>query len=172
MIDPPDKPGGNNDRAHPAGGKATEVSRRDFCLWFGWAGIMAWLAAAFGAGLRYPFPNVLYEPPSHFIAGRPASFPENSVTFLEKRRVYVFNRRGGLYAISAVCTHLGCTAKWNDETGRFDCPCHGSVFDQDGQVLSPPAPTGLAWPKLERLPDGRVRVDLAQDVPSSFRLQV
>ena len=148
-----------------------DLSRRDVCLGIGWAGIVAWIGAAIGAMIRYPFPNVLYEPASRFIAGRPAAFPEGSVTFLQARRVYLFHRRGGFYAISAVCSHLGCTAKWNEGTGSFDCPCHGSVFDADGDVKSPPAPRALDWPALDLLSDGRIEVDLARKVEHDFRLK-
>lgn len=37
------------------------------------------------------------------------------------------------------CTHLGCTFPWNENTGRFECPCHGSRYDADGSVLRGPA---------------------------------
>jgi cytochrome b6-f complex iron-sulfur subunit len=45
---------------------------------------------------------------------------------------------GKLHAVSAKCTHAGCTVQWK-EKGEFDCPCHGSRFDVNGKVLLGPA---------------------------------
>ena len=51
-------------------------------------------------------------------------------------------------AISLVCTHLGCTVS-RIETG-FLCPCHGSQYDGDGNVVGGPAPKTLPWKKLRK----------------------
>ena len=48
-----------------------------------------------------------------------------------------------LSVFSPICTHLGCHFTWNGETGRFECPCHGSIFSADGRVLAGPAPRPL-----------------------------
>jgi nitrite reductase/ring-hydroxylating ferredoxin subunit len=50
---------------------------------------------------------------------------------------------GALHARSAVCPHLGCVVKWNSAEGSWDCPCHGSRFDADGNVLNAPATRDL-----------------------------
>jgi len=52
---------------------------------------------------------------------------------------------GGVVAVSAACTHLGCILQTNDAAGRFDCPCHRTAFGHDGRLLfsqldTPPAP--------------------------------
>lgn len=44
-----------------------------------------------------------------------------------------------LYAVSAVCTHKGCTVTYNEDVGRIDCPCHGSQYALDGSVTQGPA---------------------------------
>jgi glycine/D-amino acid oxidase-like deaminating enzyme/nitrite reductase/ring-hydroxylating ferredoxin subunit len=49
------------------------------------------------------------------------------------------DEHGALHAVSATCTHLGCTVRWNGAERSWDCPCHGSRFDLDGAVLTGPA---------------------------------
>lgn len=53
---------------------------------------------------------------------------------------------GALHERSAICPHLGCLVKWNSTEKTWDCPCHGSRFDLQGQVLNGPAKTELAGP--------------------------
>lgn len=56
---------------------------------------------------------------------------------------------GVLRAVSAVCTHEGCTVAWNNGERTWDCPCHGSIFAADGTVLHGPAMTDLARRSVE-----------------------
>jgi cytochrome b6-f complex iron-sulfur subunit len=51
--------------------------------------------------------------------------------------------RGELFALSAICTHLGCLVEWNEATQQLDCPCHAAIFDTTGAVLAGPAPKPL-----------------------------
>ena len=46
-------------------------------------------------------------------------------------------------AFSPVCPHLGCSYEYHADTRQFICPCHSSVFSQEGKVLGGPAPRGL-----------------------------
>jgi Rieske Fe-S protein len=46
---------------------------------------------------------------------------------------------GELMALDDRCPHLGCRQKWNPERNRFECPCHGSEFDIDGNLMVGPA---------------------------------
>jgi glycine/D-amino acid oxidase-like deaminating enzyme/nitrite reductase/ring-hydroxylating ferredoxin subunit len=60
------------------------------------------------------------------------------------------DEEGTLRAVAAVCTHLGCQVRFNDEAKSWDCPCHGSRFALDGAVIQGPA--------LEPLKDGSARL--------------
>ncbi|MDQ3009652.1 MAG: FAD-dependent oxidoreductase [Acidobacteriota bacterium] len=61
---------------------------------------------------------------------------------LAKVAVYC-DQQGTLHERSAVCPHLGCIVSWNSLEKTWDCPCHGSRFDQYGQVITGPANSDL-----------------------------
>ncbi len=46
-------------------------------------------------------------------------------------------------ALLSTCSHLGCSVNWDPESGRFRCPCHGGVYDEQGYVLDGPPPRPL-----------------------------
>lgn len=54
------------------------------------------------------------------------------------------DEHGRLHSVSAVCSHMGCIVGWNDIDRTWDCPCHGSRFSLDGEVLQGPASSPLA----------------------------
>ena len=60
---------------------------------------------------------------------------------------------GEVHAVSATCTHMGCTLQWNRAETSWDCPCHGSRFDCDGTVLEGPAVRALDRVELTQDPD-------------------
>ncbi|HYA87006.1 MAG TPA: ubiquinol-cytochrome c reductase iron-sulfur subunit [Nitrospirota bacterium] len=61
-----------------------------------------------------------------------------------ERSLWLVKRPDGLVtAFSPNCPHLGCGYRWFDSDQRFKCPCHGSVFDINGKVVSGPAPRPL-----------------------------
>ncbi|MEL6813700.1 MAG: Rieske 2Fe-2S domain-containing protein [Cyanobacteria bacterium J06598_3] len=61
------------------------------------------------------------------------------------------------YAISAVCTHLGCIVNWDEASQEFACPCHGSRFDSAGAVTNGPARQSLAR-QMVVIKDDQVRL--------------
>ncbi|MFY9821842.1 MAG: ubiquinol-cytochrome c reductase iron-sulfur subunit [Thermoanaerobaculia bacterium] len=122
-----------------------EPSRRDFLARIG---VGACAVAAAGSALvtlQYLDPKVLFEPPTTFRAGTPVDYPEGTVRFHKEQKAYVVGGQGGVYALSAVCTHLGCITRYLSDEGVIACPCHGSRFDLEGNVVHGPAPRPLPW---------------------------
>ena len=119
-------------------------------------------AAATG---RFLMPNVVNEPPLRFHVGYPADFPDDSVEvrFKEEYGVWLVNAvyRGKrqIYALSTVCTHLGCITLWMDGERKFRCPCHGSGFTMEGFNTEGPAPRPLERYAIHIADDGRLEVD-------------
>ncbi len=148
-------------------GAPDEPGRRRFLGWFTGAAIAVWAASTAALTGLFLKPRVTYGPPTRVPIGRPDAFATgNQVVFPEAKMVV---RRVGnrLAAISTVCTHLGCTVNPSD-TG-FDCPCHGSTYDDRGQVTGGPAPKGLAWYRINQMPSGELVVDKHDEVePDTF----
>lgn len=146
----------------------TGIPRRDFALLvFGWIGTLGSLAAATLAGMRGLLPNLLDEPDQRFRAGKPEDYSDGTVAFIEEIRTFLVRKDNGFRAMSGVCTHLGCTV--NRDHAGYRCPCHGSVFDDDGQVLSGPAPRPLDCYGVALTRDGRLVVDRGRSVsPEQF----
>ncbi len=146
-------------------------TRRRFLFATGTTTVVAGMVGFLGATARYLFPNVLYEPPSRFPVGRPDDFPPGTATFLPSQRLFIFNSDAGFYAISSICTHLGCNVNHVPGNG-FACPCHGSRFDANGRVAHGPAPAPLAWFGLSLSPRGELIVDERRLVESDYRFKV
>ena len=144
-----------------------EVPRRDFLGLAGlWSAGIAILGSVVGMA-RLPKPRVSPEASSIFRAGKPAEFPAGTVRVLPEQKVRILATDVGVAALSLVCTHLGCIVD-ETETG-FSCPCHGSKFDKEGNVLGGPAPRPLPWLAVSQAPDGSLLVDRAREVePGQF----
>jgi len=146
------------------------ASRRRFVVTAGTSGLAAGSLGLLAALARFAVPDVLYEAPRRIPVGRPEEFPPESVTLLTDHRVFVFRTPEGFYAVSAVCTHLGCNV--GHEAGRgFACPCHGSTFDEEGAVTSGPAAWPLARFALSLSRRGELVVDTRRTVDAGFRLR-
>ncbi len=153
----------------------SKESRRDFFIKVG-LGAGATAVAAQGAfALRSIVPNVSYDAPTTVKLGHPDEYPEG-VKYLPDQRLFIFREGNVFHAVSAVCTHLGCTVRAEPEmkTERaFICPCHGSAYAKDGRPVSGPAPKSLAWFSLSISPDdGQLLVDLASPVEAGSRLSI
>ena len=119
------------------------VARRDFLgLASLWAAGSALLFATFGM-MRLPRAAVLSSPSKKFRVTLPESLAPGQAFEPPGRAVVLFRDEEGVYAISKICTHLGCIVR-NTGAG-FECPCHGSRFAVDGSVTKGPAPQPLPW---------------------------
>ena len=173
---------------HESMSNARPTDRRDFLLKLGTGAGVAAITVQAGASLRSLVPNVSYDAPTTVKLGPPSEFPDG-LKFLPDERVLVFREGNTFHAISAVCTHLGCTvraealAESADDrrrtARRFDSrtgssvPCHGSQYKGDGTNVAGPAPKPLAWFRLSLAPDdGQLVIDLADEVGRDFRLTV
>jgi cytochrome b6-f complex iron-sulfur subunit len=115
-------------------------------------------------------PRATYGLPSRFAIGTPGDYPPGTRVSLATRRICVVREGNRIAAISTTCTHLGCTVGVAD-TG-FACPCHGSQFDQDGNVTGGPAPRPLPWFKVSLAPNGDLEVDSNMPVDPGTYLTV
>jgi cytochrome b6-f complex iron-sulfur subunit len=121
------------------------VTRRRFFSLVGWGSFAAFFGGVILATLRFFFPRILYEPSQRFSAGKPEDYQvgEVSTRLQKEQRVWLIRNAEGMYALIAICTHLGCTPIWWSTEDRFKCPCHGSNFLIDGTNVAGPAPVPL-----------------------------
>ncbi len=142
-----------------------DESRRDFLTRIG---VGACAVAAIGSGvvtLDYLNPKVLFEPSTSFVAGSPLDFTDGVVRFNKEKKAYVIGAAGGVYALSAVCTHLGCITRFRSDERVIACPCHGSRFDLEGNVVHGPAPQPLPWLDVAQDAVGNLVVDTGIVIP-------
>lgn len=148
----------------------TGVTRRDFLGWASLGAVALTALSVFAGIFRMSKPTVRYEEATKFKIGKPESFPVGTVQKLEERGVFIFSGDDGIHAISSVCTHLGCIVAIS-ETG-FQCPCHGSKYNENGKVIGGPAPRNLAWLEVSQNLDGTLAVDTARAVPVGTKFKL
>ncbi len=116
-------------------------------------------------------------PPSGPIeAGNVSDLAEGDVKQVPEASVLVGRDAGGVYAMTAICTHLGCDTSGPDGTvdadGTIHCGCHGSAYNPDGSVLNGPAPNPLQHFKVTIADDGTITVDGSAEVGADERAAV
>ncbi|MFQ6092669.1 MAG: ubiquinol-cytochrome c reductase iron-sulfur subunit [bacterium] len=151
-------------------GQDKKISRRYFFSLVGWGSLGATCVGATVETVRFFFPNVLYEPPSTFKVGLPGDYPTDTVTYKDEKKLFIIRDKIGLFTMSAVCTHLGCTVL--REGPGFHCPCHGATFDGDGVVTRGPARRPLPRFRVVLTENGELLVDTAEVVGLDYRLKV
>lgn len=157
-----------------SGGEASQrepLPRRRFFTWTGMSALVATSLGSIVTVFDFFRPNVLFEPPTSFKAGRPDDYAVGSITPNYDQQVYIVRTQIGFLALSAVCTHLGCITRWAEDDGLIECPCHGSRFGSDGSLKAGPAPRPLSH-ILVALKDGELVVDKGVEVENDFVLRV
>ncbi len=126
-----------------------------------WASFAAASLVAISTCVRFLFPNVLFEPKMSFKIGKPEDYDVGVVDtrWKEKYAIWVVRSMEGMYVLSTVCTHLGCTPSWLENEQKFKCPCHGSGFYKSGINFEGPAPRPLERFAILLADDGQVLVD-------------
>ena len=147
-----------------------KVNRRNFLSLIGW-GSLSTATIIFLLGIvRSMRPGVLYEPPTSFTGDKPENYPEGAPTLISEEKVFIDRDEKGIYAMSAICTHLGCRVFWMESENGYHCPCHGAKFDRAGINIAGPAPRPLPRLEISKNKDGRIVVDKANEVNKEFRL--
>lgn len=130
--------------------------RRDFT----WTALSLLGLVGLGTFVRIFFPRTLFEPKTRFTIGFPADYGFGvDIKYQSTQRIWVCRGPQGLYVISAICTHLGCTPDWLSGENQFKCPCHGSVYDAEGRNFAGPAPKPMARCHVELNAEGKIVVD-------------
>jgi nitrite reductase/ring-hydroxylating ferredoxin subunit len=144
---------------------AVHITRRMFLQLGFW---VSGLASAWGI---FQFLN--YEPAGEKLLpsitlDKPNTYRRGTAIFIPEVKAWLIRDEDGLYAVSAICTHLGCNV--SGEEDRFVCPCHGSEYDLSGRVLQGPATSSLPHFELRLSEDGRIIIDRRNEVLPSSRL--
>jgi cytochrome b6-f complex iron-sulfur subunit len=143
------------------------LTRKEFINWFwvGWATFGVVLGAMGTLLVRFLFPNVLFEKPMSFRAGKPDEYGLGvDERFKDTQNVWIVKSPEGFYVLSTVCTHLGCTPNWLSSEKKFKCPCHGSGFRETGLNFEGPAPRPLERYALSLDESGNIRIDKSRKI--------
>ena len=125
------------------------------------------LLEAIGMFLDFFWPRRFGAFGSSITLGSPSQFAVSSITTFVQAKLFVSHVPEGFLALYWKCPHLGCTVQWHPEEptedtlapmGRFHCPCHGSIYDRHGQIISGPAPRPMDLFKLTEV-NGKLVAD-------------
>ena len=114
------------------------------------------LSGALGFGGIIRFLSFEMDPPplSQYDLGSADSYPQGSRTLLMQIPAVLIHNGDGFSAFSLICTHLGCTVEQKDS--GFECPCHGSKYDDKGYVTREPSNQPLRRLRVEKNETGNL----------------
>jgi cytochrome b6-f complex iron-sulfur subunit len=96
----------------------------------GWGAVFVAVMTGLMGFMRYMFPRVLFEPPTTFRAGFPTEYALSAVNekFKKDQRVWIVRQENGsFFALSAICTHLGCTPNWFATDNKYQLRTTGAT---------------------------------------------
>lgn len=97
-------------------------------------------------------------------AGQVNEFQPGTVTYVQKGRFFISRLEdGGILALWQRCPHLGCSIPWRSSLEIFNCPCHSSLFNPVGEVISGPSPRPMDMFPVKTI-DGEVIVDTSHPI--------
>jgi cytochrome b6-f complex iron-sulfur subunit len=134
----------------------THLSRREFLKLVRAGSLVASSGLAVAGLLRFLGYKSSPDPQTAFDLGPAAQYPLDSRTILQEPPAVLIHTASGFSALSLVCTHLGCTVE-ADSRG-FACPCHGSRFDMNGDVVQGPAKTSLRSLRVQATEQGTCKL--------------
>jgi cytochrome b6-f complex iron-sulfur subunit len=132
-----------------------------------WTAASAALFALLGS-LRLPKAAIVAPPARAFEVALPGALAAGEAFVPPGKAVAIFRDDEGVFAVSTICTHLGCVVR--PAAGGFECPCHGSRFLADGSVSKGPAPRPLPWLAVS-LEGDLVRVNEGKIVPLGTKVK-
>jgi cytochrome b6-f complex iron-sulfur subunit len=126
----------------------TQMPRRSFLNYLLGVTVIVGIGGIISTVLRYLWPT------EEIIGGGKAtgttSLPLSEIpvggakTIRHKGKPYVVVRQAAkVYAVNAICTHLGCIVYWDPSIKQLACPCHTAFFDLNGNIITGPAPSPL-----------------------------
>ena len=136
------------------------IDRRT-CVKAGLAGLVLAGSGGIFAAVSSLSSTVSYAPSLVMEAGAPRDFLTGSMNNFQvaDRKVTVVKGDEGLYALIRNCTHMGCIPNFSEADNRFHCPCHGSIFTLQGDVVRGPAPSPLYRAQLVVNARGAVEIN-------------
>ncbi len=143
------------------------LSRRLVLRWAGWGTILLVLTQWTTGFLSFFWPKKIGAFGGQVNVGALTDFQVGDVKRVTEGKFYLSRLPEGVVALWWKCPHLGCTVPWkpDDPTedeikdkGRFNCPCHGSIYNRYGDIVKGPAPRPMDLFGIE-IRDGKIYVD-------------
>ena len=155
--------------------RASVTRRRMALRWVGWGSLLLLLAGWGNGFLSFFRPGKTGAFGSMITAAGVEDLKVGDVKAVTEGKFYLTRVPEGFIALWWKCPHLGCTVPWKPtdpvepgdegfaQQGRFNCPCHGSIYNRYGQIITGPAPR-----PMDRFPitieAGKIRVDTSKPI--------